>query len=359
MTAIVAPLGPNPAALTELCWALAPVHAVHAVLESERAARWFQTELTELAWPWLAACREVPEPVVHLARLPDGSTPLDSDHPDSVAALREPLWQAARAAQESGPAVFALSGGRWRASTALVTTVFQLLARPGDKLVEVRLSDPVAEGGTGFFFPDQPHQQLRGKDGTPFRAADIGVRLDRIDVPQLRPLLAPEELTDFAAALAASQARLAELRPAEVHYDLRSGEVHIDGRPLPLTGTQLLVYLCLLDAVHRGEPFVRVVDEDTLRDFLHRCIAADETGWTRRRFAQHVEALRTRSWNGEERLTLNALRQVWSKMRNRVAQVLHGRPGARDLVPVSGAGQHKGAWCVELTPGRLKRGNVA
>ena len=174
--AVVAPLGPNPAALTELVWALvrqrgAEIVAIEVVLESARARLYWDLEIAGPGGAWSelrAALGDAIPPAeaigTRAARLPDGAVPADARTPGIVEAMREPLWAAARAAQASGaPVVFALSGGRWRASTALAATVFQLLARPEDALVDVRISDPVAAGGTGFFFPEQRAGSLRGR----------------------------------------------------------------------------------------------------------------------------------------------------------------------------------------------------
>jgi CRISPR-associated protein (TIGR02584 family) len=277
---VVAPVGPNPAAIAELVWHLASagttVVALHLVLESERSRHYVDKEL-------LGPGRALSElrgrfgdrvPVdAHLveARTADGVLPAHERHPDVTSAMSEPLWTAARNAQrEAGddPVVFGLTGGRRRVSTAIQTAIYQLLGRPGDALVDVRVSLPVASGGTEFFFPDQAEQALIGTDKTTtFLARDVDIWVEPVDVPRLRPLLQETDLGTFSDAKAAAAAMVADASPPAVEVDLWQGVVRIDGRKVKMPLSQVVAYQLVLAARARGEEAVETVDVARFRTF--------------------------------------------------------------------------------------------
>ena len=279
---VVAPVGPNPAAIAELVWHLASagttVAALHLVLESERSRHYVDKELLG---PGRALCElrdlfgdRVPVDA-HLveASTAEGFLPIHERHPDVISAMSEPLWTAARNAQRQAgdaPVVFGLTGGRRRVSTAIQTAVYQLLGRTGDRLVDVRVSLPVAAGGTQFFFPEQTKQQLVGTDKTTtFVARDVVIWVEPVDVPRLRPLLQEADLATFSHAKAAAAAMVADASPPAVEVDVWQGVVRVDGRAVKMPRSQVVAYQLILAARARGESEVETVDFPRFRAFTH------------------------------------------------------------------------------------------
>lgn len=378
-TAIVAPLGPNPAALTELAWALVrqqdrTISAVHVVLESHEADMYFGGEMMPQGAAWEQLRGMVGDAVpslealhAHHARLPSGEVPVDSHVPGVVRAMTEPLWQAAAAAQDAAPSVvFALSGGRWRASTALITTVFQLCARPMDRLFEVRVSDEVATGGTGFYFPEQPDGILMGvgkQQGRPFRPQDIEVLLDPVEVPRLRPLLGGRTFPSFRDALAASEAAIASREAPEVEVRLGAGSIFVDGAPFTgLGATHFAFFAMLATAAAETAPAIRSLDQDRLRSFL--------VPW-RQRFtgtglgtpftSPRSKVVRSLCMGSDVTYDdRNLLSQRWSKLRSRLENLTGpASPRLRRLVPVRRKlpGKDQGGettWALDLPADRVR-----
>jgi len=378
-TAIVAPLGPNPAALTELVWALVrqqdrTISAVHVVLESHRAGMYFDGEMMPPGAAWEQLQRLLGDAVpsletvrAHHARLPSGEVPSDSHVPGAVRSMTEPLWQAAAAAQAAAPSVvFALSGGRWRASTALVTTIFQLCARPTDRLFEVRVSDEVATGGTGFYFPEQPDGVLMGvgkRQGQQFRPRDIAVLLDPVEVPRLRPLLGGRTFPAFRDAIAASEAAIAAREAPEVEVRLGAGGIFVDGAPLKgLGATHFAFFAMLAAAAAEAAPAIRSLDQDRLRSFLvpwrQRFMGTGlGTPFTSPR-SKVVHSLCMGSdvaYNNR-----NLLSQRWSKLRSRLEELTGpASPRLRRLVPIRRKlpGKDQGGettWSLDLPADRVR-----
>ncbi len=174
---IVACIGPNPAPLTELIWALArqralTTTAVHVVANA-RAEAFLQREVLApgAALDQLVDALHIAPPAVTLHRVESEGTgrPVPDDaHPADGDLWRSKLWTAARLALQDageGAAVFALVAGRRRTMTAMETVIAQLLARPQDLVVDVRVGERAAEGGSGFFFPEQLQQLIEGPEG--------------------------------------------------------------------------------------------------------------------------------------------------------------------------------------------------
>src|SRR6185503_4570537 len=171
---LFAAVGPNPAPISEAIWALyrqreQRVVEAHLVSLSE-GHHYLQIEFLDLgaALSQLQGCLPgvLPDEAVHETRvLTDTEGRVDTDlDPRHGAIYRATLWDSARACLASAadrPVVFLLAGGRLRTATAYTTTVFQLLARAQDQLMDVRVDDRRAEGGTGFFFPEQPDRMIR------------------------------------------------------------------------------------------------------------------------------------------------------------------------------------------------------
>ncbi len=318
---IVAPLGPNPAALAELVWHLARVEgqtigAVWAVVESARALRYLRVEILGPGGAWeelraLLGERIPPVERVFVVEASDGegALPTDEGVREIADALREGLWRAAREAQRAageGTVVFALSGGRHRASTALQATVFQLLGRAGDRLVDVRVEPPIAEGGTGFLFPEQRDADLVGvgrRDGEPFSARDITVVVEPITLPRLRPLLDAAHLDRFETALARSEVAIRDATPPEVVVDLLNARVLVDGVVLKLSLDRFVYYAALLDTTSQGRR-VKALDFEPLRDLLAMAERAGAT-WPNRlrsKTLQHLWDVRSAPSDHEDGL---------------------------------------------------------
>jgi CRISPR-associated protein (TIGR02584 family) len=328
---ILASIGPNPASVTELLWHLgsqpkASPLSVHLVLESQRSAAY----LPELTAPGAALdqLRDKLGPIIPTAaelQFYQADTgeglPEDEHTPELSAALTEALWTAARAAQRGAgeePVVFALTGGRRRASTALQSVVFQLLGRPQDRLVDVRLSLPIAEGGTGFFFPEQEQQELFGRhryEGQPFVASEVQILVETLEVPRLRPLLSPKDLRTFADAWLASEREIQAAAPPRVELDLHLGRVLVNGLQMPLSPGQFVLYACLLIALQEGDPLFGSYDIPRFGAFFKALPA--KAGWEVR---VSGEALRQIA-DGADSLSYAAretLSSAWTKLRDKV-----------------------------------------
>lgn len=292
---ILVPLGPNPASFTELVWALHQdgrrVDQAQVLLESQEALHYWRHEAIDAALP----------------QLEEHTGPLDiewevlSDPTD----FPERLWEHLRALQRHhDEVVVALSAGRWRGSTAHTAAVFQLLARPLDALVDVRV-DRIAEGGSGFFFPAQRDQELTGvaaMAGQRFLAREVGIHLEEQRTPRLRVLL-PKPPERFAQALAMVEQALA---PAVLALD----PPRVNDVPLKLSPSAR----ALLAVLARNGP-TGAWDTDTLKRLLE---GRSLTGVLGRLAKGH-------DLNLDE---LQRLSQNWSRMRARIRDQVqaHGLP---------------------------------
>ena len=171
--------------------------------------------------------------------------PVADDVLESDARLyRNAIWEAARACVDRArdrPVIFLLAGGRQRTMTAYATTVYQLLARKQDQLMDVRVSDRRAEGGSGFFFPMQRQRQLV-TDGGVLDAQTVEVYMVPVEVPRLAGLLEPEHLVSFEVALEASRQAIEAMTPPHLFVDLDQGKAFVNGEHLPLSAAQLTWY---------------------------------------------------------------------------------------------------------------------
>ncbi len=281
---VVTALGPNPAALIELVWALAEqqgitTDAAHVVAVA-RTVHYLNEELLapngaldQLHAVRGAALLPAQRLVVHEAIAANGSLIEDDDTDLHAEIFSEAVWQAARAAQkEAGdrPVIFALAGGRRRTATALVTTAFQLLARPQDRCIDVRVSHRAVEGGSGFFFPDQPEQDFSDSKGNPFRASDVQVLIPEIPLPRLRALLGNVDFEHFSDALKASQRRIDEAAPPNVCVDFEKLKVFVNEIDVRLTEQRFLVFAAMALARHDGEGWL-TSDDARLRQVWKAC----------------------------------------------------------------------------------------
>jgi CRISPR-associated protein (TIGR02584 family) len=287
-------VGPNPAPVSEAIWALYR-HREQRVVEAHivslsRPHDYLQWEFLNpgAALSQLQECLPgvLPHEAVHetLVRTVTSGRHVDTDlDPRHGAAYRNTVWDAARACLASAderPVVFLLAGGRLRTTTAYMTTVFQLLAREQDHLLDVRVDDPRVEGGTGFFFPEQPQRWVRPRSAARVAASamqevdasKVGVHLVDVVVPRLRTLVPEEARASFDRALEAAGQVAGELAPPEMAFDLREGTVRVAGQPLDMPHSAL-VWLATL-ALHKldsaeGDGWLAVADTERIRRLLH------------------------------------------------------------------------------------------
>lgn len=166
---ILAPLGANPAPLIQLVWALhanwhIDARAVSVVVDA-RGDRYLKAEALRrgAAWDELkralgAHALDRKQLRVVAARTDSGALLASDETPENAARYGETAWSAAReaiAAAGDDPVVFALVAGRRRTMHVAARILFQLLARPQDRLVDVRVSERWAENTRAFCFPGQ------------------------------------------------------------------------------------------------------------------------------------------------------------------------------------------------------------
>jgi CRISPR-associated protein (TIGR02584 family) len=288
---LVGDLGPNPAPLAEALWALARHHDLRVraafLLTFERGARYLDREFLA---PGAAldqlhgalGADVLPRGAVHLHRAHDvdGDALDDDSLPPHALAWNEARWRTALAALTAAgddPVIFALLGGRRRSMSALDAVVFQMLARPQDRLLDVRVSDPRVEGGSGFFFPEQRVRYVKGRDGAMIDARSVAVRLVDLPVPKLRRLLGERPPATYAEALARTDVAV-ERTPPMLTIDLAARTARVGEHPLALTSRHLAWYatLALCRGATTGDGAVSSDDfEPRLHRTLHRMKALD------------------------------------------------------------------------------------
>ena len=340
--AVVAPLGSNPAPLTELIWALVHdqghrVTAITAVVEPAGHA-WLCSELLMPGGPWDALADALGDrcpPCEALdIRVASPTQPYDAT-----------VWTAARDALEATgdrPIVFALAAGRTRTMTAAATVIFQLLARPEDRLVDVRVSDRRVEGGTGFFFPTQSSPVH-----TPRAVIDPAtVTIDLVDVtvPRLRGFLADTAIDTWQDAVLAGQAMLDQTAPPRLHVDLNTGTITANEERLPLSHARTAWYATL--AAERLTPTRPDGWIDALDDApLARILSAAGPWAEATRCSWMDELCRRGSHTNPQSAT--KLRSTTSSQLARLAAV---RPTLRLLVPEKRRLDHAWSWRLPLPP---------
>jgi CRISPR-associated protein (TIGR02584 family) len=273
-------LGPNPAPLAELLWALARHHqrlVVEAhVVVAQRGAIYLEGELLVPGGPLDQLVALLGEELahgptlhVHRALLPDGSPLADDEDPDHADAYQAAVWNAAVAARQAAgdrPVVFALAAGRRRTMVAMLTMAYQMLARPQDVCLDVRVDDPRAEGGSGFFFPEQTPALVVGPRGE-LDAREVEVRLVPVSLPRLRGLLRDGDMTTAQKALSAAQQAVDRAGFPLLRVDLEGGTCSVNGKPVGLGVSQFLWYATLAIERRRGDGWTPA-DNPTLRALL-------------------------------------------------------------------------------------------
>lgn len=291
---LVAELGPNPAALVECLWALARQRDLRVraafVLTSGRAWRYLRDEVLApgAAYDQLAevlgeALIERAQIRVTVVRDGEGSTVDDEVTPEASALWNEARWRNAREALRTAgeaPLVFALAGGRRRASSAMTTVIFQLLGRRQDLLVDVRVGDRRVEGGSaGFYFPEQAEQTLVvGRE--PIIAREVPVLLADVQVPRLRRLLGGREFETWAQALAAGQRAIEEAPTLSITLDVAAAKVFVNDTLVKLPEAEFVWFAALvLTRKNTAEGWLRGDDEGPPKAVLEQMRAARDPGW--------------------------------------------------------------------------------
>ena len=354
---LFAPIGPNPAPLSELIWALARQRerrVVEAFVVGDEMARYFFDGEFMAPGAALVQLRDVlgeailSKDDIHLieATGADGTALENDDTPELSRAYQALLWEAAgRAIEAAGdrPVVFGLIAGRRRTMTAAQTMIFQLLARPQDLCIDVRVSDSRAEGGSGFFFPEQANPMIQTK-GEVLDAREVGVLLVDVQAPRLRGLLSAESLGSFEAAMAAGQAAIDALVPPVIELDAESLKITINGVPSKLSKSEVLWYATLLRARDAaGDGWVAVADTSQLQATMEALNAASFEGSIPSKPIRHLMGEVIPNYQHHEMLTdLTTLRsRTSSKLRSLCDE--HFPHHAAQVVPEQTSTQHDGA----------------
>lgn len=290
---LVGDLGPNPAPLAEAVWALARHHDLQVrsafLLTYARGAHYLDREFLAAggALDQLHAVvgRDVlPRDALFLHHVHDdnGATIDDDWEPAHTLAWNEARWQAALAALKAAgndPVVFTLLGGRRRSMSALDAVTFQLLARPQDRLLDVRVSDARVEGGSGFFFPEQRNPLVRTRGGDVVDARTVTVRLVDLPVPKLRRLLGERVPATYAEALARTDVAV-DRTPPMLTIDLATRTVRVGEHLLALPARQFAWYATLASdrCAGAGDGTISADDfEARLHRTLHQMKSLDPT----------------------------------------------------------------------------------
>lgn len=212
---------------------------------------------------------------VHLQRVLDPADGFIDDDwtPSQALAWNEARWRnalAALGAAGSDPVVFALLGGRRRSMSALDAVVFQMLAREHDRLVDVRVSDRRAEGGSGFFFPERSDPLVSLVGGGVLDARTVEVRLVELAVPRLRRLLGERVPATYADALARTGVAV-DRTPPMLTIDLSAREARVGDAVIPLTDRQFAWYATLA-WVRRNDEGDGTISLDDFEPLLHRTL---------------------------------------------------------------------------------------
>lgn len=257
---LVGELGAFPAPLVRLIWALARQRGVRvaraSILTHATGVSYLDSELH----PALGELSE------RLGGLAPGTldvvvTPL----PPEIDAETSEAWNAARwahysqAVEQAGEyrLVFALVGGRQRASSAMAATMYSLLARGGDVLIDVRVDHPGVEGHTAspiFYHPEQGGEvEDEYRSGERVAASAVAVHLIELPHPRIRALFGPLELPDFPRAVRMATARVDAAGRPELWLDLARRRATWGGVDLGLGVDHIVVLAALAEARQQGD----------------------------------------------------------------------------------------------------------
>ena len=203
---LIAEIGPNPAPLIELVWALARQKNVYTdrVLVLYHNTPTFKSLQTELdyAWSWLTHdCPDLQLRQDMLIYRELSASESEMNTPVEHTRRWDCFHEALRAAEDLGaevPMVCGLTSGRRRSSAAMSSVFFQMLARHHDVCFDVRVSRREVEGArAGFYFPEQSATLYE----CDFEARDVEIILDEIILPRFYNLLSPHERQSYPQAL--------------------------------------------------------------------------------------------------------------------------------------------------------------
>lgn len=287
---VFAPLGANPAPLLQLVWGLHRQWRLTAsrivVVVDARGHRYLHAEVLQRGAAWESLQRALGATTVDsreievvAVRTAAGELLPSDEDPENASIYSESAWSAARRAiahAGENPVIFALVAGRRRTMHVAATVLFQLLARPQDRLVDVRVSERWAETAGVFYFPEQNGTQRdrRGGLADSHDPASVEVVLVDVQVPRLRGLLRERDLMTYAAALRAGQAAVDASAGTRLRIDLSEGKAFVGEDELPLSKAQFIWYAAL--AHHRrssadGDGGLRVRDVEPLWRMARRC----------------------------------------------------------------------------------------
>lgn len=321
-------LGPNPAPVVELVWALHAHRGLRTtglhLLTNDHAARWFHEledglDQLERVVGWRPAIR-VHEPPVET-----------EDTPEQSVAWNEARWDCAQEAlAEAGtrPVVFGLFAGRRRSMASGVTQIAQLLARPQDLLLDVRVSTKAVEGATGFYFPEQPEPTWNGVD-----PAGVQMTLAELAVPRLRGRF-PQGVTTWRAAMAWSGTPVPGEQPPTLEVQMGppgSPRLLVNGAPVAMSPALTTWVLALALARLQGSGWIAADDTDPLRDAIdHVRLVRGQNQW--RPDTKLYAGLTTGTWTVDADGALRKLRRDTRK-RLREHCLAHGVSFANQVVP--------------------------
>jgi CRISPR-associated protein (TIGR02584 family) len=297
---LLAVTGMSPAVLTETIWALArenpPVIPDEVIVLTTSAGRkaiedqlfgpdeiWHSLRQSLLGADRAASNRLVfsPEPanVKVLTEVKKGRrVPLagiDSLEQNNAVAdgILDELW--AHTEKPGNRLIVSIAGG-YKSMSALMMSCLSILGRVQDRVTHVLVDAPYDEPRLGFFFPDQPQQELITRSGETVKPAQAKVRL--FDVPWVPfRVLFEKELRQKPASYTKLVAKLREALPEaalEPQYwwepSIKKGVVTVGDERFILPGRAAALFEFLLHHAQEGRaPFPdHYVIEAPFRDFL-------------------------------------------------------------------------------------------
>jgi CRISPR-associated protein (TIGR02584 family) len=347
-TVVFATLGANPAPLLQLVWALHrkwdwSARDVSVVVDA-RGMPYLHAEALArgAAWDDLraalgASCLERDRVRVVPVYGEDGELLPDDESPDDAARYSEAAWRGARRAIElagDDPVVFALVAGHRRTQHVAATVLFQLLARPQDRLVDVRLSERWAYAPGAFYFPEQASRgpRLARSHAPNCDPADVDVHLVDVQAPRLRGLLRQRDLMTHASALRAGQVAIDALVGVRLLFDMEQGCARLGREVIVLSKTQFIWYATLarqrcLD--NGGEGWLATGDANALERVAHACRSFGWNEDVRMDLLRRYMGLATESKEIDEEDQADSLTKLRADTLRALRKFAKGRP--RDL----------------------------
>jgi CRISPR-associated protein (TIGR02584 family) len=342
-TTLVAVSGMSPAILTETIWALAEenppiVPDEVVVITTSRGERDLREQLLSKrdgAWGGKTVWEQFRADVFALAKSPDGDNARlqlslrvvelpdaesgvrrkaddlrsGSDHDetaDFIVGTLAPFCDA-----EDNHVIASIAGGR-KTMGALLYAAMSLIGKESDRVTHVLVSEPY-EMARGFFYPAQPDQNLEARTSLhsleAVAAADAEIELADIPFVPLRNKFA--ELNEPRRTFSGLVERYSRTErntlsePPQVFLDIAEGTFSVEGRPLALTGRDLVVTAFLYDRATKLLPHFRDRSEATpeLQTFVklwkrsyptHRATSRLSREWTEEDLTKALANLRSK-----------------------------------------------------------------